>query len=70
MTTKELNEKIMPMLRADHALAQSFSAALLSHDKAKVRQLFHDHAGVDLSDADIEAVLKEYGTQDQIAAWT
>ena len=70
MDTRELTDKVMPMMRANPELARQFSEALLSHDKAKIQTVFHDKAGVDLSDADLEVVLNEFGAQEQIAAWT
>ena len=70
MDTKELSEKLIPIIRSDDELARQFSEALLSHDNAKIRTVFQDKAGVDLSDGDIEAILKEIGTQEQIAAYT
>ena len=70
MDTRELTDKVMPMLRADPELARQFSEAMLSHDNAKIRTVFHDKAGVDLSDADLEVVLNEFGAKEQIAAFS
>ena len=70
MNAKDLSEKVLPLVRNNNALAQTFSAALLSHDKAQIRKVFNDHAGVDLSDADIETAVNEFGNQEQIAAYT
>ena len=68
MEKKELIEQVLTKVRGNDEAIQKISTALMSHDETKVKQVFHDVAGVDLTDSDLQTILYEYGDEVGIAA--
>jgi hypothetical protein len=67
---KALMEKVLAGVRENDTAVQELSAALLSQDKPRIKQVFHDVAGVDFTDAEVDSLVAEFGTEDKIAAFT
>jgi len=70
MSTTELTEKVLAVVRGNDAAIQQLSAALLSHDAQQIKTVFHSVAGVDFSADEMDTILREFGTEEQIAACT
>jgi len=70
MSATELTEKVLSVVRGNDAAIQKLSAALLSQDENNIRSVFKEEAGVEFSAEEMQTILKEFGTEDQIAACT
>jgi hypothetical protein len=70
MSNDQVIERVLEATKGNDAALKKLSAALLSHDKAQIKQVVHEVAKVDLTDEQLDYAMREYTSQEQIAANT
>lgn len=70
MADKELVTRVLNAVRGDNEKIRRISEALLSHDEARIKQVFSQVASVQLSDDQVRQIARDYSTPERIAAGT
>jgi len=68
----ELAKKVLAAVKGDNEAIKKLSDALVSRDTAKIKDMFSQVAGVQLSDEEAASIISELGSnpEEAVAYWT
>jgi hypothetical protein len=67
LTKDELAQKVLKAVKGDPAAVKTVSSALVSRDKARIAGAISQVAGIQLTDDELEMVLRELGSNPEQA---